>query len=70
MRTRWWSWAGLIVVCGATLAAARIVASEHGGRIPRNYDALIALPGIGEYMAGAILSIVDIDLRKCLDHPY
>jgi len=30
MRTRWWAWAGLIVVCGATLAAARIVVQESG----------------------------------------
>ena len=38
-------------------AAAREVVHKHGGTIPSEYDALIALPGIGQYMAGAILSI-------------
>ncbi len=37
--------------------AARIVAERHGGVFPRSYDELIALPGIGDYTAGAILSI-------------
>ncbi len=38
-------------------AAARRVASEHGGRFPTTYDAVRSLPGIGRYTAGAILSI-------------
>jgi len=38
-------------------AAAKIVADEHGGRFPRNRDAVDRLPGIGRYTAGAILSI-------------
>lgn len=37
--------------------AARIVAEQCGGRMPDTYDALIKLPGIGDYTAGAILSI-------------
>jgi len=37
--------------------AARIVASEHGGELPGDYAALRALPGIGDYTAGAIASI-------------
>ena len=37
-------------------AAMRIV-SEFGGRIPDEESALLSLPGIGEYTAGAILSI-------------
>ena len=37
--------------------AARLVASRHGGRLPRGREALLALPGIGRYTAGAILSI-------------
>ncbi|MBO4854491.1 MAG: A/G-specific adenine glycosylase [Oscillospiraceae bacterium] len=37
--------------------AARIVAERYGGRMPDTYDELIALPGIGDYTAGAILSI-------------
>ncbi len=37
--------------------AAKIVLQEHNGRVPDTYDALIKLPGIGRYTAGAILSI-------------
>ncbi|TMQ58060.1 MAG: A/G-specific adenine glycosylase [Candidatus Eisenbacteria bacterium] len=38
-------------------AAARIIVREHSGRVPSNRDALLSLPGIGEYTAGAIESI-------------
>ncbi len=37
--------------------AARRIVEEHGGRIPQEEDALLALPGIGRYTAGAIRSI-------------
>ena len=37
--------------------AARIVCEEYGGKLPADYDALRALPGIGDYTAGAIASI-------------
>ncbi len=37
--------------------AARLIVTEHGGRFPDTYEALLALPGIGEYTAGAIASI-------------
>ena len=30
---------------------------QHGGQFPRRYEALLKLPGIGEYTAGAIASI-------------
>ena len=36
---------------------ARIIAGEYGGRFPADRQALLRLPGIGEYTAGAILSI-------------
>jgi A/G-specific adenine glycosylase len=36
--------------------AARLVRDRHGGRIPNDPAALAALPGIGRYMVGAILS--------------
>src|SRR2546422_8762060 len=38
-------------------AAARAIVAEHGGEVPRSYEALTALPGIGPYTAGAIASI-------------
>lgn len=37
--------------------AAVVICQEHGGALPANYGALLALPGIGEYTAGAISSI-------------
>lgn len=43
-------------------AAARQIVTEHGGRIPTAIDQLRALPGIGRYTAGAILSIA-VDQR-------
>ncbi len=37
--------------------AAVMVMEEYGGEMPGNYEKLLALPGIGEYTAGAISSI-------------
>ena len=37
--------------------AAQIIMEKHGGEFPRTYEEVIALPGIGEYTAGAICSI-------------
>ena len=37
--------------------AAREVVARHGGRLPTSVEALLALPGIGRYSAGAIASI-------------
>ncbi|MYH60602.1 MAG: A/G-specific adenine glycosylase [Caldilineaceae bacterium SB0675_bin_29] len=37
--------------------AAQIVVSEFGGQLPRTRAELLTLPGIGEYTAGAILSL-------------
>src|SRR5260370_246200 len=37
--------------------AAQIIVKEHDGEFPREFDAVLALPGIGRYTAGAICSI-------------
>ena len=37
--------------------AAQIVCRQYGGQLPADYAALRALPGIGDYTAGAIASI-------------
>ena len=52
-------WAGLGYYRRAKnlIAAAREIAAKHGGKIPADYETLLQLPGIGQYMAGAILSI-------------
>ncbi|WP_283608670.1 A/G-specific adenine glycosylase [Faecalispora anaeroviscerum] len=37
--------------------AARVIAEQHGGQVPASFDKLLALPGFGEYTAGAVASI-------------
>jgi A/G-specific adenine glycosylase len=37
--------------------AAQVIVARHAGRLPRNFDAILALPGIGRYTAGAICSL-------------
>ena len=37
--------------------AAQVIVSQHGGVFPQTYQELLALPGIGDYTAGAIGSI-------------
>lgn len=37
-------------------AAARMIVREHAGSVPRTRKALLALPGVGRYIAGAVLS--------------
>ena len=37
--------------------AAQTVMERHGGVIPADFDALLALPGVGRYTAGAVASI-------------
>lgn len=53
------AWAGLGYYSRARnlhLAAKKIVA-DHGGDVPDTLDEVLALPGVGRYTAGAILSI-------------
>jgi A/G-specific adenine glycosylase len=47
--------------------AARLVARRHKGDLPRDREALLALPGIGRYTAGAILSIAWGDPEPLVD---
>lgn len=37
--------------------AARILMEKYGGEMPQDYQAVLDLPGIGSYTAGAVLSI-------------
>lgn len=38
-------------------AAAKAIVEQHDGAYPEDFDSVLALPGIGRYTAGAILSI-------------
>jgi A/G-specific adenine glycosylase len=47
--------------------AAQLIVGKHGGRFPRGFDDVLALPGIGRYTAGAICSIAFDQPRPILD---
>lgn len=48
-------------------AAARVIVEVHGGRIPADFDQLLALPGVGEYTAAAVTVFAFGDRRAVLD---
>jgi A/G-specific adenine glycosylase len=53
---------------------ARILTAQHGGTVPADVDALLALPGIGRYTAAAVASfafgqrhaVLDTNVRRVL----
>ena len=47
--------------------AAGVIQERHGGVFPLEYDAVLELPGIGPYTAGAICSIAFDQARPILD---
>ncbi|WP_366471765.1 A/G-specific adenine glycosylase [Clostridium facile] len=47
--------------------AAKFVVKEYGGELPADYQALLMLPGIGAYTAGAIASIAFHIRRPAVD---
>ncbi len=62
-----WSGLGYYARARNLHRAARAVRDQHGGRIPTDFDALHALPGIGRSTAGAILSLADNERHPILD---
>lgn len=48
-------------------AAAKLIMVQQGGKFPREFDAILALPGIGRYTAGAISSIAFNQPQPILD---
>ena len=57
---------------------ARAIIERHGGRFPRDYQSLVALPGVGRYTANALLSsafkidvpTVDVNVRRFLSRAF
>lgn len=47
--------------------AARLIVTEHGGKFPRAYEQMLALPGIGRSTAAAISALAWHDRRAILD---
>ncbi|GAB4325285.1 MAG: hypothetical protein Kow0069_31250 [Promethearchaeota archaeon] len=50
----------------------------HGGRVPRSYDALVALPGVGDYVARAVRAfgfsyrepVVDVNVLRVYNRAF
>lgn len=57
---------------------ARVVANEYHNSLPRTYEELIALPGVGDYTASAVLSfaygeqvaVIDTNIRRVLTRTF
>lgn len=57
---------------------AQSVVREHAGKFPKTYEALVALPGIGPYTAGAVLAfafnsatpIIETNIRSVMIHHF
>ncbi|QDU95361.1 A/G-specific adenine glycosylase [Lignipirellula cremea] len=54
---RYWEGLGYYRRARQLHAAAQQIVAVHGGEFPRDFDQILALPGIGRYTAGAISSI-------------
>lgn len=57
---------------------ARVVAQQYDNELPRTYDELLALPGIGDYTASAVMSfafggriaVIDTNIRRVLSRVF
>lgn len=52
-----WSGLGYYRRAANLKLAARLLVSRHGGKVPAEHHALLRLPGVGRYTAGAVMSI-------------
>jgi A/G-specific adenine glycosylase len=62
-----WSGLGYYARARNLHRTAELVVADHGGELPRNIDALMALPGIGRSTAAAILALSFGDRHAILD---
>jgi A/G-specific adenine glycosylase len=75
---RAWSGLGYYSRARHLHAAARAIVEQHSGRFPDSFEALLALPGVGPYTAGAVASIafglpfpaVDANARRVLSRVF
>ncbi len=73
-----WAGLGYYARCRNLHRAAQRVVERYGGQLPADREALLALPGIGLYTAGAILSlafdqdaaVLDGNVRRVLSRLY
>ena len=64
---RLWSGLGYYSRARNLQRAAQQIVAKHGGRFPRRHEDVLALAGIGEYTASAILSIAFAEKYAVLD---
>ena len=64
---RHWSGLGYYARARNLHRAAQIICEQFAGRFPRNFDDVVALPGIGRSTAGAILSLAHGERHTILD---
>ena len=62
-----WSGLGYYARARNLHRAAEIIATQHGGVFPDDYDQVLALPGIGRSTAAAILAFAHGQRRAILD---
>ncbi|MBT8098438.1 MAG: A/G-specific adenine glycosylase [Gammaproteobacteria bacterium] len=62
-----WSGLGYYARARNLHRAAQHIRDAHGGQLPRDFDAMIELPGIGHSTAGAILALAFDDRHPILD---
>ena len=62
-----WSGLGYYARARNLHTAAKTIRDDHGGVFPDDFDAVVALPGIGRSTAGAILSIASGQRHAILD---
>jgi A/G-specific adenine glycosylase len=64
---RLWEGLGYYSRARHILSAARAIVEKHGSRFPSDPEQIRALPGIGPYTAGAVLSIAFGERLPCVD---
>ena len=64
---RHWSGLGYYARARNLCKAAREIRDNHGGELPRNFEDVVALPGIGLSTAGAILALARNERHAILD---
>lgn len=54
-----WQGLGYPRRCRNLYEAAKVMVARHGGNVPTTLDELVALPGIGDYTARAVMAFAD-----------
>ena len=64
---KFWEGLGYYKRCLNFYKATKIILESHKGQIPSDFQSIIKLPGVGDYTAGAVLSIAFNKKRPAID---